>query len=700
MKGKAFLTAASEVLLAALLAWSGAMCMVTAFSLTYVKLWVLPLWCVLSAGAVACCCRWKKGLLLAMVLAVAVGYWWSRTDMLLSLEALVYRISYLYDRGYRWGTVSWSGENLAGVDMTLGLCLVCLPVTAAVGVKLAKGYSGWIALFIAALPFGSCLLLKDTVPEEIYIFLWLLGLLLVLMTQSLRSLDGFHAARLTLMLALPCGALLLALFLLIPKDGYNGQAGAERLEEFVVSAVEKLPDFGNGSGGESDDGDMDHWVDLQDVGPRQKQKDRVMKVVLGKSGTLYLRGRDFGHYDGSSWLTGTGWTALSQWQDTWGEEAWEVAVVTEDVHSVIYLPYTCGDAELLEMMNMGRVPNLQGLKSYKVTQRQSAGYDQSWENTPVSDAYGAEIYLDLPESTSQRARTHLEALGIAPEGEYETMAQVWRTANSIADYVRSSARYDLNTPQMPQGEDFAMWFLEESDTGYCTHFASAAAVLLRAAGIPARFVTGYMVSGTAGQTVSVRLENAHAWVEYYIEGAGWQLLEATASGTHSPAEPTAQVTTVPPEPEQTVREQTLPRQTESEQTGETTPSGGETEQPEAKKPPKSTGLWWLAGIAAVFAAVMGQWRLRLYLFERELKKSGENRKAVLLWQREKLLSRLLEREPEQALYALALKAKFSQHSLTKEELALFDESIAASLAALKRKNPVQQILYRLVYALY
>ena len=43
-------------------------------------------------------------------------------------------------------------------------------------------------------------------------------------------------------------------------------------------------------------------------------------------------------------------------------------------------------------------------------------------------------------------------------------------------------------------EDFAIWFLTEADTGYCIHFATAAVVLLRAAGIPARYVDGYVVN--------------------------------------------------------------------------------------------------------------------------------------------------------------------------------------------------------------
>ena len=62
---------------------------------------------------------------------------------------------------------------------------------------------------------------------------------------------------------------------------------------------------------------------------------------------------------------------------------------------------------------------------------------------------------------------------------------VTQVADIIGNYVRGSAKYNLQTPKMPQEqEDFALWFLNDSDRGYCIHFASAATVLLRAAGIP------------------------------------------------------------------------------------------------------------------------------------------------------------------------------------------------------------------------
>ena len=99
----------------------------------------------------------------------------------------------------------------------------------------------------------------------------------------------------------------------------------------------------------------------------------------------------------------------------------------------------------------------------------------------------------------------------------------------IKNYVRNSASYDTAAARMDASHtDFARWFLEECETGYCVHYATAATVLLRAAGISARYVEGYAVSGKAGKDVAVTRREAHAWVEYYdMTARAWCILEAT-----------------------------------------------------------------------------------------------------------------------------------------------------------------------------
>jgi hypothetical protein len=74
-------------------------------------------------------------------------------------------------------------------------------------------------------------------------------------------------------------------------------------------------------------------------------------------------------------------------------------------------------------------------------------------------------------------------------------------------------------------------FLWETQSGFCEHFAGSFAFFMRAAGYPARVVTGYL-GGEVHPTenfVTVRQYDAHAWAEVWIEGAGWQRIDPTAA---------------------------------------------------------------------------------------------------------------------------------------------------------------------------
>ena len=74
-------------------------------------------------------------------------------------------------------------------------------------------------------------------------------------------------------------------------------------------------------------------------------------------------------------------------------------------------------------------------------------------------------------------------------------------------------------------------FLFNTRRGFCEHFASAFTVLARAAGIPARVVTGYQGGeyNPMGGYLLVRQSDAHAWSEVWLEGRGWVRVDPTAA---------------------------------------------------------------------------------------------------------------------------------------------------------------------------
>ena len=240
-------------------------------------------------------------------------------------------------------------------------------------------------------------------------------------------------------------------------------------------------------------------------------------------------------------------------------------------------------------------------------------------------------------------------------------------------------------------KDFARWFLEESNTGYCVHFASAAAVLLQGAGIPARYVTGYVTQVKAGQTVEVKASQAHAWVEYWLPGYGWTVLEVTPAdltGSQETTQAAVEITT-PDTPEQTRPETTAPAatpQTSPEKTVNLTPLW--------------RGLDVLAILLCLIAVAEVQYRLRRKRWQQRLQKAAANPKAVLYWQEAVRLATLLKQLPDEALFAIAQRAKFSQHTITEEELARFEENRKTAVQQLKKRAFFRRLYYRYVLAVY
>jgi hypothetical protein len=101
-------------------------------------------------------------------------------------------------------------------------------------------------------------------------------------------------------------------------------------------------------------------------------------------------------------------------------------------------------------------------------------------------------------------------------------------AMDISAYLQTYP-YDLDIPQFPDKRDQVDYFLFDMKRGYCEHFASAMTVMLRTQGIPARVVTGYLPGSYNALTgfYSVKMNDAHAWVEMYIPGYGWYAMDPT-----------------------------------------------------------------------------------------------------------------------------------------------------------------------------
>lgn len=126
----------------------------------------------------------------------------------------------------------------------------------------------------------------------------------------------------------------------------------------------------------------------------------------------------------------------------------------------------------------------------------------------------------------------------------------------VKDYLKVNCKYTLSPGKVPEGADLVQYFLTDSKQGYCTYFASAATLMFREMGIPARYVEGFVLTPEqieagmkisckdqwyaetvdggpkktlTGYQVQVKDSSAHAWVEVFMPGYGWLTVEVTPS---------------------------------------------------------------------------------------------------------------------------------------------------------------------------
>lgn len=684
--------------LSLLTALGAAGCMLSAFRLELEHPAILAALCI---GFSFLCCLLLSvrhgGKLLACLTAFAAGYLYREGTAPEQLKALIHRLSVIYNRAYGWGIPQFGGSIPEITFCDYPICILAVLIIFSICLCLLQQVSTWLPVLVTVLPLCSCIVVTDTVPEEHWLVMVLTGLILLMLTSALRRENKLQSLRLTAAAALPVILTLSGILLAFPQESYVNKSAI--LRENILIAVPNIPkllDTGMTQLASAIQKQPANQVDLSIVGERIPFTYPVMDVTADKSGILYLREQDYDQY------TGLGWVASEGRREVFSGipgDTETLRIQTRSRRNTLYLPYHPADGILTD----GFSENIQNASAYTVSRQL---LPENWRmvayygDVPVPDSMAA--FLELPEQTRLAACRYLEAPDL-----YSGSVSTIEKADIIAALVTGSAAYDLNTGKMPEGNaDFAMWFLEESATGYCVHFATAAVVLLRAAGIPARYVTGYMLDARAGTTVTVTEENAHAWAEFYEPNLGlWLPLEATPADTvivrPEPYHPAAPETTAP-------TPETTPEATETTAAAE--PSlPAETTPPEVPAPPQESpaeplrpripiGLWF--GMAAFVLLLAGQRKIRLELRRRRRQAGSANARALQRWQELVVLFRLLNTQPPEDLLELTQKAKFSQHTLTEDELQQFDRCRLDCLQSLKEKPWYLQPVYLFLYAVY
>lgn len=200
------------------------------------------------------------------------------------------------------------------------------------------------------------------------------------------------------------------------------------------------------------------------------------------------------------------------------------AVLGQDVQDDIFSFYTETDCRsILEEWNKSE-------ENSSVLDRTEGSYD----------AYTQQWYLEVPDGLDDLQEV-CDAQGFKWKEEDEWMKEqglipeeLEKIENFVITYLNEHYTYDIHAEAVPEGEDFLRYFLEESKTGYSTHFATAAVVMFRMCGVPARYVAGYAAPAQlftaqpdGSYTAVLQADNSHAWVEVYEPEISWKPVETT-----------------------------------------------------------------------------------------------------------------------------------------------------------------------------
>lgn len=311
--------------------------------------------------------------------------------------------------------------------------------------------------------------------------------------------------------------------------------------------------------------------DLRAPGARSGSAEDMVRVTLSEPVSMYLRGYVGQRYSSDGWaeadaadmtaesevlyqLHRDGYDSFSQLSTLAGLLGQETADVQVDIQvlgacrSTRLTPYGLNSSEAVispEQLRdtVPRADGITGEKEYSFTAKSGLAaqayallgeLNDRWQEEPLADYltfegyyrdFVYESYLTIPEETK---KTLVAYLGDAPEviTSYEAKRRILSCLDDTLTYSE--------TPGNADGEkDIVSALLEDGSGGYDVHYATAAAVMLRYYGIPARYVEGYLITpqaveGKTGETtLTLTGRDAHAWVEFYEDGVGWIPFEPT-----------------------------------------------------------------------------------------------------------------------------------------------------------------------------
>ena len=272
--------------------------------------------------------------------------------------------------------------------------------------------------------------------------------------------------------------------------------------------------------------------------PSAGMEDVVIYSVWSEvSEYVYLRVQSFGDYTGTGWEAAPVYTALLEntysaayltscaLEDA-GQRAKTVRIKSfcKDYGLPYYVRKGSGETQSDDTFCYGNTDDIYEVEYYGLISNTNALYTPYLSYEKAYREFVYSNYLSLDEETLAYMQTLIKKEGFSADDP--------DIISEVASYIQNAAFYNKEYPiELDQESNVVIAFLENYKEGVCRHYAASAVLLYRALGIPARYTVGALAVARAGEWTDVTASSAHAWVEVYLNGIGWIMVEVTGSAT-------------------------------------------------------------------------------------------------------------------------------------------------------------------------
>lgn len=414
-----------------------------------------------------------------------------------------------------------------------------------------RGRHSYFLAFVMSAPFIFSILLFTLAPHPTY-FTMVLMFWFALLGMTFASRFDTHQVtstirKLGLLFGLSCLVVLWLIQLWFPQATYVRDSKIESLRIDIQTGIRNrfMQEINTEAG----------VMDLMSARNRVYIGSDELQVTMQEPQELYLHGFSGSIYQDNTWATPDEnyfhrlynydrgsyvypYNLIQRLVDTKDMQIQEKTLTLTylaDAKQYLYTPYyALGDYRKEYSLYLDAyIPIADAsLKEYQLRfADQRSIIEEELEQLSETSYYTAlkDMNLEISEELATVIR-QLEIPKLSLSTPYEEKLQ------KIKEFMQGFGTYTLTPGNTPEDKDFISYFLLENQQGYCVHYASAATMILRYYGIPARYGSGFHIYMDDFENGSAMVKDyqAHAWVEVLDPVLGWLPLEVTPASTGSP----------------------------------------------------------------------------------------------------------------------------------------------------------------------